>query len=135
MKEIPLPSGATLRIHEAPIEASYELYQTILAEVADIDFNVDKEAENLGVESLIKDVLCRGYSSKKVHAAASACFSKCLYNDEKLDMRTFDPADRRQDLVPVLTAVVEENIAPFAKGLFAVFATYQGLAQSTRIPQ
>lgn len=135
MKEISLPSGAKLRLHEAPIEKSHELYQAVLAEVGEVEFKVSKEIENFGVQELLKNILCKGFSSKRVHAAATACFEKCLYNDEKLSMGTFEAAERRQDFTPALTAVVEENIAPFAKGLWSVFESYHGLAQSTQFQQ
>lgn len=112
MKEIPLPSGALLKISHTPFSESKALYQALLEELKEVA--VDSKTD---LTAMMKNVFCMGFSSKKVEAALSVCLKRCLYNELKIDDQTFEPASAREDYVKVCIEVVEENIRPFLKGL------------------
>ncbi len=116
MKDIQLPSGAVLKIHLAPFVDAKALYQAVLGELKDIDFNA-----NLDVTSVFKDIACLGFSSRKIEDALNQCMKRCLYNDMKIDKDTFEPEEARQDYPVVCIQIAQENIAPFMKSLFAAF--------------
>jgi hypothetical protein len=122
LKEFELPSGAKLKLNIAPHADAKELYQAVLAEMqsARLKFDFAEEQANL-----LKDVLCIGFSSKRIDAAVLQCLKRCTYNDARIDGNTFEPEDARQDYIKVLSLVTWENIAPFMKGLFAEFNVFK----------
>lgn len=115
MKEYKLPSGATLRLTLAPFAQARELYQSVLdeAKIIKLDLKTELDAD------FFKTIFCSLLSSKKVEDKIWACLEKCLYNNFKVTLETFEPEEARQDYVELMFIVGRENILPFTKGLSA----------------
>lgn len=120
MKEVKLPSGATLKINLGRFEDSKALYQAILEEAKGIVIGSKTE-----MASVYKDLVCVGFSSKKIEACLWECFKKCQYNsgagDLKIDKDTFEPAAARDDYLTACMEVAKENINPFVKSLYVEY--------------
>lgn len=112
MKEVQLPSGSILEIKDTPFAESKALYQSILEELRGVKLNAQ-----LDHIDFIKDMLCMGFSSKKVEVALNVCLQRCLYNGLKIDKDTFEPVKAREDYSKIYISVIEENITPFLNGL------------------
>lgn len=129
MKEIKLQSGALLKISHTPFSESKALYQAVLEEMKSI-----KLATGAELGDLIKDIFCIGFSSKKVEAALDVCFKRCTYSngngDLKIDDKTFESESAREDYSMVCIEVIQENISPFMKGLFAGFKRVSAMMPS-----
>lgn len=123
MKEINLPSGAILKITLAPFSDSKALYQAILEEIKSIEFTSTTDMSNV-----FKNVACATFSSKKIENSLDVCFKRCTYDfgkgDLRIDSQTFEREESRIDYIPVCSAVIEENITPFLKSLFAEFQRF-----------
>jgi hypothetical protein len=123
MIEIDLPSGAILKITLAPFSDSKALYQAILEEMKEIDFQAGSE-----IASLFKNISCAALSSKKIEKCLEVCFKRCTYDsgagDLKIDAQTFEKEEHRQDYITVCSAVIEANIMPFMKSLLAEFRRF-----------
>jgi len=123
LKEILLPSGATLKVQLSPLIDAKALLSAVL-----------EESKNLKIESqtdidlgLLKDIVCAGFSSPKIDKALTACMKRALYNDLKIDDKTFEPEDARQDYLIVCFEVAKANLLPFMKSLSAKFGQVVGL--------
>jgi hypothetical protein len=131
VKEIKLPSGAVLKITVSPFADSKALYQAILEEFKKVDFKTSTD-----METAIKDMVCLGFSSKKIEQCLDVCFKRCIYSDSrgdfKIDANTFEDEKAREDYVSVCIAVAKENITPFLKGLFAEFQQSVSMIQSVQ---
>lgn len=110
---IKLPSGAELRITLAPFAASKALYQAVLEEVKFLQLTSSTEVDF----SLLKDLICVGFSSRKIEQALEECMKRCLYNGMKITADTFENEDARQDYLQVCFEVGKANIEPFLKAL------------------
>ncbi len=132
MREVKLPSGATLKLTPAPFGASKALYQALLSELrtVSIDKIGDKSAAEL-YAAVYKDLFCIGFSSKQIEACVWKCLERCLYNDFKITEDTFEPVAAREDFMVVCTEVVKENVSPFAKSLFAEYKRATATTEST----
>ena len=121
MKEVRLPSGATLKIDLPPFADSKALYQAFLKEAKTI--NIDAKSD---VVAIVKELVCIGFASPEVERCLWECFKRCLYNSGKGDFRitpdTFEPVEARGDYLMVCTEVAKENIFPFVKSLYAQYA-------------
>lgn len=115
MIEKKLPSGATLKITLGSFAESKALYQACLEEMRGLHVDPHEEID----VNLFKNLFCVGLSSKKIEAALVPCMKRCLYNDLKMDDATWEPVEARQDYVMACFEVAKENIAPFAKSLYA----------------
>lgn len=113
MKEIKLNSGAVLKIGDTPFSESKALYQAVLEEIKSVRIAKDEDSFEM-----LKNMCCVGFSSKKVDDCLKVCFGRCIYNDLKIDEKTFDSQNARQDYVQVCVEVILENLLPFMKGLF-----------------
>lgn len=118
MTEVKLPSGAVLKITLAPFEDSRGLYQTLLEELKYLKLDMNAEIDG----NLLKDIFCSGFSSKKVEAALWKCMLRATYNDAKISIDTFEPAEAREDYLTVCFEVAKENIMPFTKSLYAKYS-------------
>lgn len=118
MIEKKLPSGATLKITVAPFHDAKALYQACLEELKFLKVDPNDEID----VNLFKDLFCAALSSKKIEVALKECLKRVTYNDLKIDEQTFEPVEARQDYILVCFEVAKENIAPFAKSLYAEFA-------------
>lgn len=119
-KVVKLPSGATLKVGLPPFEVSKALYQAILEEVKGIPVSAKTD-----MASVYKDLICLGFSSKKIESCLWECFKHCLYADGrgelKIDKDTFEPVAARDDYLTVCMEVTKENVNPFGKSLYAQF--------------
>lgn len=123
MKEVKLPSGATLKIALPPFEVSWALYQTILREAKTVAIVSKTE-----MASVYKDLFCIGFSSKEIERDLRECFKFCHYVDKrgelKIDKDTFEPVEARNDYMSVCMEVAKENVLPFVKSLYAEYGTF-----------
>lgn len=131
MREINLPSGATLKIQVAPFSASKALYKAVLKELKGI--NIDPKGD---ATSLYKDIFCTSFSSEEIEKTLWECLKRCTLNsgagDLKIDDQTFEPVERRDDYMKVCIEVAKDNILPFAKSLYA---EYQHMSAILETPQ
>jgi len=112
IKKIKLPSGAELSLNLAPFADALNLKQVLAGEALGIPISKD-----LDHFELLKMLACTGFSSKAIEAALQPCLKICLYNGIRIDSKTFEPIEARQDYLPILIAVTKENVEPFTKGL------------------
>lgn len=118
MKEIKLDSGAILKISHTPFSVSKSLYQAIVEEMKGISIQ-----GNSDLNEMLKNLLCIGFSSKKIESSLNDCLKYCLYNsgkgDFKIDDSTFESTESRSDYSMICVEVALENVSPFMKGLYA----------------
>ena len=123
MKEVKLPSGAILKITLAPFSDAKALHQAILEEIKQIELSGKTDLTNM-----FKNIACVAFSSKKIESCIEICLKRCTYDfgkgDLKIDSHTFEPLAHREDYIAVCTAVIEENILPFMKSLYAEFQRF-----------
>lgn len=123
LKKVSLPSGAELSFNIAPHAESKRLFMAVMRELQKIGVTPGE----FGAEMLVKDIACIILSSDALDEAIKPCLARCLYDSEKVGPETFEAAERRQDYLPVVIAVVQENIAPFLNGLFSQLRGYSEL--------
>lgn len=126
MREVELPSGAKLRLAPAPFADAKALYQALLVELKGVPM-----AGSVAVQESLKMAFCLGYSSPVVEQNFWKCASRCLYNDEKITLDTFEPVERRGDYMKVVGQVIKENVDPFVKSLYADYATVLAMMPDT----
>lgn len=126
MKETKLPSGAILKIQLAPFADSRALYQAILEEARGLKLDMSADVDG----NFYKDIFCVGFSSKKIEACVWKCIERCLYNDLKMNLDTFEPEEARADYAVVLFEVTKENVSPFTKDLYAQFKLVTAMIQN-----
>lgn len=129
MREVTLPSGATLKIQLSPFAVSKSLYQALLTELRMVPITSQTDTA-----ALFKDLFSTGFSSPLVEKWVEKCFERCLYNDLKIDGSTFEPVERRQDYMKVCVEVAKENVSPFLKNLFAEYSQFTSMIASTQKP-
>jgi hypothetical protein len=131
MREIKLPSGATLKITPSPFAVSKALYQTLLKEARGITVNTKTE-----MTELYKDIFCVGFSSPEVERCLWECFKRCTYNngkgDLKIDENTFEPVEARDDYMSVCVEVIKENVLPFVKSLYAEYLRITAMMENVQ---
>lgn len=123
MKEVILPSGAKLEITPSPFGTAKALFQAVLEEMKEL--KLDK---NLDDVSVVKDLFCAGFSSKRIESALNECMKRVLYDGLKISDDTFEPVKARQDYLMACIEVAKENIHPFTKSLSAAYSAILGLA-------
>lgn len=126
MSEVTLPSGAKLKVQEAPFVDSKALYQALLEEAAGLKLDPNQDID----VNFFKDVFCVGFSSKKIEACIWKCMERVTYDGQRVTMDSFEPVKAREDYMTVLFEVVQENIRPFAKNLYAQFSRITGMMQN-----
>lgn len=123
MREVILPSGATLKANAAPFVDSKNLYQALLAELKGVRLEDDKN-----MSTLFKDIFCAGFSSSTVEACLWKCLIRCSYNnghgDLKIDKDTFEPVEARVDYYTVCMEVARENVEPFMRSLLQDYGKF-----------
>lgn len=125
LKTHTLPSGAELKINVAPHAESKAVFKACMAEFEKVGLKTGE----MGVETFVLNLAGLIFSSDRIEDAVKPCLKRCLYGDEKITEDTFEPEERRVDYMPVMIKVVEENIAPFLKGLFSEFQGYRGVME------
>lgn len=113
MREVSLPSGATLRVGPSPFGDALRLNEATLRVLR----GVDVKPEDMG--NVIKGLLCDVASSPEFKAALQPCLARCLYNGGKIDEKTFEDSKTWGDYYDVVYEVAKENLEPFMKSLYA----------------
>lgn len=120
MREVKLPSGATLKVQPSPFAISKALYQALLRELKAVSLKADTD-----MAMVYKDLFCAGFTSPEVERWLWECFKRCTYNrngaDLKIDESTFEPVECRDDFITICVEVTKENVFPFVKSLYAEF--------------
>lgn len=128
-RDVDLPSGAKLQIVAAPFAVSKALYQALLADFQAIRTDFSDMA------ALYKDLFCVGFASERIEACLWQCFERCLYDAgggaRKIDKDTFEDVTRREDYPIVCVEVVKDNVAPFAKSLFAEYKRFSKMTEKS----
>jgi hypothetical protein len=126
MEPIVLPSGAELQITLLPYEEAWNVSQRVAKVLEGIDLkntDIDLKKFMLSDVSKIQGPLLQIMSSRELVEAAKVCFKRCTVNGMKIDGKTFDEPNMRQDYLPTVFHVLKENIAPFFAGLISSLGT------------
>lgn len=118
MREVKLPSGATLKVAPSPFSVSKALYQAMLREMRTVFFPSSDD-----VREAFKEFFCIGFASVEIEKCLWKCFERCTYNsgsgDLKITEDSFEPVSCRDDYIKVCLEVAQDNVAPFIKSLYA----------------
>lgn len=125
MREVSLPSGSVLKVQAAPFADAKALYQAVLDEIRFVEITSAQELMNV-----FKNIVCVGFSSKKIDLTLEQCFKRCTYNDSNIDKNTFEAVDRRVDYIPVCMEVLKENLEPFTKSLMQEYQRFLSMIPS-----
>jgi len=129
MREVQLPSGATLKITPADFAVAKALFQAVSSELRTVRGN--------GIDDILKDIFCVGVSSSRIESCLWECFKKCMYNggagDLKITADTFEPVERRVDYITVCMEVAKENITPFVKSLYAELSGFRTMLENVQL--
>ena len=117
MREVPLPSGATLKVSMAPFKDAKALFQALAREWKSAD------PMTLTNPAGQTQLFMAAFASTEVEKMLWPCLSRSLYNNAKIVPETFEPEESRPDFIPVCLEVVTENVTPFMKSLFSGSAT------------
>lgn len=134
MRDVKLPSGATLKVAPSPFAVSKALYQAVLRELKSVTVNSKSD-----MAELYKSIFCTGFASAEIEACLWECFKRCTYNDGrggadlKIDQDTFEPLERRDDYMVVCTEVAKDNILPFVKSLFAGYKEFLSMTANIQL--
>lgn len=109
MTELTVPSGAQVVINTAPWEDAIALQQAIFYEVG--------RGAGLNLSTFMMVA-----ASPVVYAAVMKCAIRSTYNNEKITSQTFKTKESREDYIPIITAVVKENLGPLEAGLFSLLS-------------
>lgn len=126
LRDVQLPSGATLRIQPARFSDARALLTAITAEFRRFEFSSDTD-----VAAVFKELACIAFSSPAVTQALWKCMEGCFYVAAGTDVpvkiaeSVFEAVERREDFVKVCTEVAKENVGPFMKSLSAWFSKAQ----------
>lgn len=115
-REVVLPSGRKLVIGNSPFAISKALYQSVLEEFGNLEISMDE-----GVPSLVKNIFCLGFSSKKIERCLDDCLKRVTVDSIRVNEETFEKVEHRQDYLDVCYEVALENLLPFTKSLYAKY--------------
>jgi hypothetical protein len=115
--EVTLPSGTILEISEAPFEDCLALHDVVLEELRVMKFSFNAETGSMLAEALM--ILA---PSKKVRAAIEKCMARSLCAGVQMKAGFWKGEHvKREDYLPAMRAVAEENIRPFMQSLVAEY--------------
>lgn len=119
MKEVNLPSGSILRIHEASFEEALELNDVFLEELRSVNFSFKNE-----ISSMITAAVLAVAPSKKFRASLFKCMERCIYEGATMN-KEFWKSDKikREDFYSVCHSVGEENLRPFGNDLYSLYVS------------
>ena len=126
-RKLKLPSGAELSITLASFPRAKALQQAVLKECGPMV----KVGDKFSMLNSLKDFACVALSSPTIEACLVECLKSCTYNGSKITDETFEPAEARQDHPVVMYEVMQDNIGPFLKSLFALLSPHLGTSEST----
>lgn len=112
LREVTLPTGAVLKINDAPFKDAHALYQAVLKMLVFAEVPEGKEKRDV-----IKDYLPLTLASPEVHQAVMKCFERATYNEKKITDATFEPIEARKDFVQACIEVQIQNLDPFLAGV------------------
>lgn len=120
MEKVTLSSGAVLEITESGIEPQHELFRVVMEELGAVDVSALTSPNEMNI-NVIKDLMCRALSSKKLLEAIKPMLRRATYNGEKInDIQFFDVDERKRDFLPVLKEVARVNLAPFGESVLSM---------------
>ncbi len=128
MTKVTLGNGVELVIDLAPFPDGKRLLQAVCAEIKTlrVDGTVD-------MAELVKNIMCIAISSPSIDAAVETCMKRCTYKGEKIVIPdTFEAPEAREQYLAVYEKVLEVNLLPFTKSLYALFKEVLGLVASTQ---
>lgn len=129
MRELVLPSGATLKITPAEFIVSKALFQAVSREL--------RSVRGANIDDILKDIFCASIASPEIEACVWECFKRCLYNsgagDFKITADTFEAVERRVDYVKVCIEVAKDNITPFVKSLYAELSGFRLMLENIQL--
>lgn len=115
-KIVVLPSGAELEIQVSPFRESKALQMALAEELKSIQMDPKTELTDI---NFWKNLFCSGISSQKIEEKLWVCMQRCTYNKLKITADTFEPVEAREDYLIACFEVMQENVRPFMKSLFA----------------
>lgn len=119
MKEVNLPSGAVIRIDEAPFEDALELNDIFLEELRSVNFSVKNE-----IGSMLAAAVLAVAPSKKFRAAVLKCMERCLYDGATMNKEFWKAGKiKREDFYSACHSVSEENLRPFENDLYSLYVS------------
>ena len=128
----PLASGHELQMNSVSLDAAATLLELVAAELARADKRL---SESLILAVLSKDkatimqalggqdvdvflsVALRMLASRDIRNAIVDCMKKWVLDGEAVSWKTFEPADRRGDLLPCALEVARAALLPFIANL------------------
>ena len=131
-KKIKLPSGHELTVNHVQYGAAAKLRRLVSAEIVKIDvrfsdsmipalLSKDRElvlAALSGTEvNTLKNLLFQLLSSEEIEATVIDCMAKWLLDGDAVKAETFEPDDRRGDLIPCAVEVGRYALLPFFENL------------------
>jgi len=121
-----LPSGIAFEVTPLPYEDAWGVTQSFFAVVEKL--NIDLQGLDLSALSSVdvlkfKGPICSVLASNDCLKAAKTCFSRCLYNNLKIDASTFESKQARGDFLFACFYALKENIAPFFETALSFFGT------------
>lgn len=123
--DISLSTGRKLMVGDVPFPAARALFQALLDEGRGVSINSQSD-----MLALCKDLLCTSFASKKIEAALWECMKRCTYEGLKIDDKTFEKAEAREDYVEICFEVALEVVRPFTKSLYAQYGRLLDRLQS-----
>lgn len=131
MKEVVFKNGHVLKVMPAPFADAQELLEALSAEAAKIP--VVSQGE---VGELCKNLICSVISSRAVKSALKKCLIRSTYDggqgDLKIEDDTWTTFEARENYIDSCTEVIEENVRPFMKSLYALFGRLIGEVQKSQ---
>jgi hypothetical protein len=114
--EITLPSGAILKIYDAPFAESQALLNAVLKEAQNLNISLTDN-----VEGVFKDAFCNLMTSAVIEKCLQPCLIRSTIDGLKIDKDTFESIERRGDYFTVRIEVAWANVGPFMKNLPQLF--------------
>lgn len=117
---IQLKNGALLTVSVASFSDANRLLKAIARELVRVDFDLgDLDLEKISGKDInvLKNAAFQLLQSDAVESAVMKCAEKCLYNNERITVDTFNKPDDRAAYLPVVWEVMKANLSPFFAGL------------------
>lgn len=135
MKEITVPSGATVKIGLASFGEAMALKSIIAKELAASPLKIDLNSLTMESDidlSAIASTILMVDANPAVHAALFSCLARSTYSGEKITQNTFEPEAARGDYYPIVISALEVNLLPFFVGLRSRFSEVMERLQAAR---
>jgi hypothetical protein len=120
MERIDLPSGAVLEVDLLSYEKGWKVMQKLSKAFESLDIDLKGvDFKKLSEQDVLrfKNPICHLLADDKILEATKECFTKCLYNNQRIDSSTFDSKEARKDFVFAAFHALRCNLEPFFEGL------------------